>query len=268
MKRRAFVASTAALPVLLAGARSPTGRAAASSQNDKPKPEYYELRKYQMLPGSKQKILNDFLRDAAIPAWNRLQIGPVGVFNVLYGPTDPTLYVLLPHKTIDSFLTASRHLMADVEYQKAGAPFLGAPMSDPVFVRAESSLLVAFDEMPRLEAPRTAEGKQRIFELRIYESHSETAARKKIEMFNVGGEIPIFRRAGLQPVFFAETLTGPRLPNLVYLLTFEDLQARDRAWAAFLDDPAWKKLSADVTYKDTVSNITDIILRPAPYSQV
>lgn len=222
-----------------------------------------------MFTGPKQKLLNDFLREAAIPAWNRIGVGPVGVFTVTYGPSAPTLYVLLPHKNTESVLTASTRLAADTEYQKAGASFINAPLSDPAYHRMESSLMVAFEGMPKLEVPAAAAGnKPRIFELRIYESHSEKASKRKIEMFNAGGEIPIFRKTGLTPVFFGETIIGPRMPNLTYMLTFENMQARDKSWDAFRVDPDWKKLSADKYYADTVSNITDFILRPTAYSQI
>ncbi|HID23803.1 MAG TPA: NIPSNAP family protein, partial [Planctomycetaceae bacterium] len=110
--------------------------------------------------------------------------------------------------------------------------------------------------------------KPRIFELRTYESHSVKAGKKKVEMFNQGGEIAIFQKTGLQPVFFAETIIGPQMPNLTYMLAFDDMAARDAAWNRFIRDPDWEKLKADPQYKDTVSNITDVILRPAPYSQV
>jgi len=121
--------------------------------------------------------------------------------------------------------------------------------------------------MPRLEAP--AVNKPRIFELRTYESHSKKANKKKIEMFN-NGEIAIFRRTGLKPVFFGETLIGQRLPNLTYMLTFDDMAARDKNWAAFGADPEWKKLSSTPGYTDAeiVSNISNLFLRPAPYSQI
>jgi len=87
-------------------------------------------------------------------------------------------------------------------------------------------------------------------------------------MFNEGGEIAIFKKTGLQPVFFGETLIGPKLPNLTYMLVFDDMVTRDEKWDTFRRDPEWKKLSANPTYKDTVSNITDIILQPARYSQI
>jgi hypothetical protein len=58
------------------------------------------------------------------------------------------------------------------------------------------------------------------------------------------------------------------MPSLTYMLTFSDLAARDKAWAAFGQDLEWKTLSADPQYRDNVSAISDIILRPTPYSQM
>ena len=87
-------------------------------------------------------------------------------------------------------------------------------------------------------------------------------------MFNEGGEIALFRKTGLTPVFFGETVVGRNLPNLTYMLAFDDMADRDKRWKVFVADPGWKTLSADPAYKDTVSNITDIILRPTAYSQI
>jgi hypothetical protein len=123
--------------------------------------------------------------------------------------------------------------------------------------------------MPVVEAPTTAaENRPRIFELRVYESHSEPAAVRKVEMFNEGGEIAIFRKTGLTPVFFGETIIGPQMPNLTYMLTFADMVERARAWDTFIVDPDWIAIRDDPYYRDTVSNITDFILRPLPFSQV
>src|SRR5439155_19111493 len=163
--------------------------------------EYYELRLYHLRRGPMQKRFDDFYREAAIPAMNRAGIGPVGVFNVAFGPDSPTMYVLMPHKSMESFAPSLDRVRADADYQKAGTEFINASPSDPSYVRVESSLMAAFEGMPKLEAPPGAESKKpRIFELRTYESHSKRANKKKIEMFNKG-EIAIFRRTGLTPVF-------------------------------------------------------------------
>lgn len=255
MKRRDFLS--------VAGLAGVGSIASAMERSEKGEREYFELRRYHLLNRSKTRVLGDFLREVGIPAMNRVGIKTVGVFNAMYGPNDPTLYVLLVHKSLGSVVTTSERLMADREYSKSD--FVNAPLSEPAYVRIESSLMVAFKDMPKLEVP---EKKSRIFELRIYESHSTKAAKKKIEMFNEGGEIAIFKKTGLQPVFFGETLIGPKMPNLTYMLVFDDMEMRDKRWGIFGSDPDWKKLRANPAYKDTVSNITDIILRPTRYSQV
>ena len=269
MKRREFVKSSIAAP-LVVGSASLGGLAGGSQDGGGPKPEYYELRLYHLKRGPQVKRINDFFRDVALPAMKRNGLGPIGVFDVLVGPDSPTLYMLIPHKSLDSFATASARVNADAEYQKAGAGFINAPPTDPGYSRIESSLMVAFDGMPKLEVPAAAAGnKPRIFELRTYESHSKKANKKKIEMFH-RGEIGIFRRSGLQPVFFGETLIGTKLPNLTYMVSCESLAAREKNWAAFASDPEWKKLSGLPEYTDSeiVSDITNTLLRPTAYSQI
>jgi len=259
MKRREFL--TAASVAGMAGL-SPLAAAAEKKDGER---EYYEFRQYRLHVGTKKKVVGDFLRKVGIPAMNRIGIGPVGVFEAKYGPNSPTLYVMLVHKSLETVVNSSSLLMADDEYLKAGADFVNAPLSDPAFVRIESSLMVAFKGLPKLRVP---EKKTRIFELRTYESHSAKAGKKKIEMFNEGGEIGVFLKTGLEPVFFGETLIGPKIPNLTYMLVFEDLVDRDNKWKVFSSDPDWKKLRGNPDYKDTVSNITDIIIQPTQYSQI
>ncbi|NIA30769.1 MAG: NIPSNAP family containing protein [Actinobacteria bacterium] len=261
MKRRDFLLTTG-----VAGVASLAGTATAGKGE---KQQYLELRKINTLLGDKKKILNSFLRDVEIPALNRLGILSVGVFTVKFGANEPTLYMLLPHNSLESVATTNSRLLADSQFLQDGAEFLDTPISDPNYVRIETMLLKAFENMPKLKVPDVVKGKSsRIFEMRTYESHSRKAAKKKIEMFNKGGEIRIFREAGLHPVFFGEMLIGPRMPNLTYMLAFENMKERDKNWSAFSKHPDWQALKAKEEYKNTVSNITDIILRPASFSQI
>ena len=269
MKRRDFLASSLAASALAGpSGASTSGRSGIDS--DRPAPEYYELVLIHLRRGPQVKLVEDFFRDAAVPALNRAGIRPVGVFNTTVGPDSPTLYVLLPHPSLESLATTAARLAGDREYLKAGAPFSDVPATNPAYVRVENSLMVAFESIPRLEVPPAAAAHEpRIFELRIYESHSRKANKKKIEMFNQG-EIAIFRRTGLRPVFFGETLIGTRLPNLTYMLTFANLEERNKNWAMFIADPEWKKLSATPGYTDVeiVSNISNLFLMPTAFSQI
>ena len=260
MDRREFLAATAVAAV------SPSNKLDKLSQS--PSRQYIELRRYHLLPGTKARAFIAFVGDAAIPAMNRAGVGRVGAFTVVYGENAPSLLLVLTHQTLDSVVSLRDRLAADTVYARAGAAILDAPMSDPAFVRVESTLLRAFDSMPAVE-PSAGAGTTtpRIFELRTYESHSNRAALNKLKMFNAG-EVPIFRRAGLTPVFFGETIIGSNMPNLMYMLTFSDMSARDAAWSRFGQDPAWKTLSADPQYRDNVSAISDVILQPTAYSQL
>jgi len=220
--------------------------------------------------GPQSKRLDEFLERLAIPALNLHGVQPVGVFMGVLGDTNPVVYTLLRHASLESLVAVRAWLAADQEFQRAGAHFCDVPATDPSFMRVESWLLVAFDGMLEIELPPGAgTPTPRIFELRRYESHSEAALRRKIEMFN-SREIAIFRRTGLRPVFFGETFIGSRMPNLTYLLTFEDMAARERRWATFRADPEWKQLwsTPGLTDAEIVSNVTSVLLRPASYSQI
>ena len=258
MKRRSFI--QASLATVCSAAVAP-GRAA-----ERPGGTVYELRTYS-LKAAKQPVLEDYLSKAFLPALKRLHIGPVGVF-VEKGEADSVkVTTLIVFPSIDLTASLSAQLPADEEYLKAAKDYLAVPATDPVYSRIESSLLVPLEGMPKLEKPDTS--KPRILNLRIYESHNERAAKKKIEMFNKS-ELAIFRRTGLEPVFFGETVIGPAMPNLTYLLVFPDEAGRKAAWSRFGDDAEWKKLKAIPEYadKEIVSRITNKILTPTAFSEI
>jgi NIPSNAP len=268
MKRRKFLQTSVAAAGV--GTLATVLRAADAENSQSTGREFYELRIYHLRRGPMQKRFDDFYKNAAVPAMNRAGMGPIGVFGVMIGQESPNMHVLIPHKSPESFATGTDRLRADEEYRKAGAEFLDAPATDPSYVRVESSLMGAIEGVPKIEVPAgVAQNKPRIFELRTYESHSKKANKKKIEMFNIG-ELAIFRRAGLQPVFFGETLIGSRMPNLTYMLAFDDMAAHDKNWRTFVSDPDWKKLSSTPGYTDPeiVCNISNIFLRPTGYSQI
>ncbi len=256
MHRRSFMSSVpfaAATPFM-------------STHTDIRQRQYFEVITYHTNIGPRKSRVADFYRDVALPAYGRLGIGPIGVFSPLYGPNDPSLYILVPHQNVETALRGSTLLLDDEEFRRSGASFLNSSLDDPSYVRQERQFMHAFIDMPQVAVP--VKGPDRIFELRIYESHSVIAGQKKIDMFNEGGEIAIFHKTGLTPVFFGETIFGPRMPNLTYMLGFESMSERDAAWERFIVDAEWIALRDDPTYADTVSNITDFILRPLPFSQI
>ena len=122
--------------------------------------------------------------------------------------------------------------------------------------------------MRRLAAPAsTAEKKPWIFELRTYQSHSESKGLNKVQMFN-SGEVPLMQKVGLSPVFFSQMLVGSQMPCLVYMVSGENREEHQKHWKQFFDAPGWKRLSGDPQYKDNVSKVISLFLKRTSASQI
>jgi hypothetical protein len=275
MKRREFLKTSLTVSTLAGVSSTPLGVSAAEPSGAGR--EYYELRIYRIKSGTKCDLLDAYLEHAAIPAWNRLGIKPVGVFSQQQrnGEAKGTevrdenaVVVLIPYPSLESFALAGATMNADAEYQKAGADYLQTPKANAAFERIDSWLMLAFAGMPKIELPAySQEKKPRMFEIRTYESYSEVKALKKVEMFN-SGEIDTMREVGLGPVFYGQALIGPNLPHLTYMLSAEDQPAHQKHWGDFGKHPVWNKLKNDHQYDETVSKITNRFVVPKAYSQI
>jgi hypothetical protein len=199
MKRRSFVISS-----LLSGAAAtvlPAVSKATNSNNQSMDREFYELKVYLLKNELQQKLVEDYLKNAAIPALNRLNVKHIGVFTELQPAGQTKIYMLTPYNSLNHFNEINDKIGKDAEFLSKGAAYLNAPASEPAYERIESSLLKAFAHSPKMVVPQQ---KPRMFELRQYQSASEAAGKKKIEMFNDQGEIDIFKRLGFNPVFGAK----------------------------------------------------------------
>jgi hypothetical protein len=267
MKRRSFVKASV-LTGTLGGALTALGNTSANSYFKKNgNAQLYELRIYTLKDETQQKLVEQYYQNAAIPALNKLGSKNIGVFTEQKPEGQTKLYVIIPFDSMKDFMNVNDKLANDSTYQQAGSAYLNAPATAPAYQRIQSSLLKAFAGMPKIEVP---ENKPRIFELRRYESSGEAAGKKKIDMFDNAGEIAIFKRVGLTPVFFGETIIGEMRPNLTYLLTFDNMEEHDKNWKLFGSDPEWNRIKAVPGYEDAkiVSRITRTFLLPAAFSQI
>ena len=62
--------------------------------------------------------------------------------------------------------------------------------------------------------------------------------------------------------------SGDNLPNLTYMLVYNNEAEHKKAWKAFRSAPAWNTLKADEKYADTVSKITTRFLVATSYSGI
>src|SRR5436190_23178730 len=89
--------------------------------------QYYELRTYTTKSEDQQKRVNDYWQNAAVPAYNRIGIRPVGVFTELQDSATNRIYVLIPCDSLAAFAAIPSRLATDKVYQHAAADFLAAP---------------------------------------------------------------------------------------------------------------------------------------------
>jgi hypothetical protein len=198
----------------------------------------------------------------------------LGVYNIgVFKPVETDtaagrmVYVFIPYKTSEQYFSIITALENDKVYSEAGKEFLDAPYNDPPFTRYESVFMKAFSYMPEMKIPSyNTPRNERIYELRSYESATIEKARKKIHMFNEGGEMLIFEKIGANAVFYAQVLFGSLKPRLMYMTTYADMKSHDEHWAAFRAHPDWKTLSSKDEYKNTVTKANPYLLHPTDYS--
>ncbi|HEY6977432.1 MAG TPA: NIPSNAP family protein [Chitinophagaceae bacterium] len=231
--------------------------------------EYYQITVYHFKSAAQEKIIDSYLQNALLPALHKTNISKIGVFKALSNDTaaDKLLYVFVPVKSLDEISKINDKLNADAAYQTAGSEYMNAAYNASPYTRMETILLYAFPLAPAMNSPRLhAANKDRVYELRSYESATEKLHVNKVQMFNQGGEIDLFKRLSFNAIFYAQVIAGSRMPNLMYMTSFENMQEREAHWKAFDADPTWKKLSAMPEYQNNVSHIDIVFLHPADYS--
>ena len=231
-------------------------------------PQTLVLRRYQLRNSSDAMGagLTKFLEVSKKPALERAGAQGLGFFTSFIGPDTPYLLTLESYPSFAALEDGMNRLGADKKFQAELAAFNKAPGQR--FVRYSTQILKGFAGFPGVVAPPPATG-TRLFELRTYESDDASTLADKIRMFNEG-EIAIFQKTGLMPVFFGETVIGEKQPNLTYLLWYDSLAAREANWNKFVSSPEWTKLKSTPGWSDAeiVSNISNSLLRPMAFSPI
>lgn len=229
---------------------------------------YYQLKIYHLGSATQQARMDQYLEKAYLPALHRAGIRQVGVFKPLEtSKSDSLLYVLIPYSTFEQIEVTATRLALDQQYHQDGKDVIDAEYDNVPYLRVETILLSAFPQMPAPSAPQLKAPKsQRVYELRSYESPTEKYNKSKVDMFNVGNEVAIFKRLGFNAIFYAEVLAGSHMPNLMYMTTFNSKADRAAHWELFNEDPEWKKLLNKPEYQHNVSKADILFLHPATYS--
>ncbi len=244
-------------------------KVATTSVNNNSPGEFYQLKIYTFDSLSQQLQTDAFLKDAFVPAVKRAGITSVGVFKSRLTETDSVLktYLLLPFSDWNNVQNLEGNLQQDSLYLMDGNSYINTAHDQPTYQRIESILLRSFELFPKLK-PTTVEGvrSERIYELRSYESPTEAYYQRKLAMFNEGGEIALFDRLNFNAVFYGDVISGPAMPNLMYMTSFPNQVVRDSLWVEFVNSPEWIGMKDLPPYLNTVSKMDIAFLYPTDYS--
>jgi hypothetical protein len=107
----------------------------------------------------------------------------------------------------------------------------------------------------------------RLFELRTY--HAAPGKLDALQARFANHTLSLFAKHGLTVVGFwvARDANGQPGDDLVYILAFQDSEAREQAWEAFRADPDWVKARADSEADGPlVLSLESVFLDPTSYS--
>jgi NIPSNAP protein len=240
-------------------------QSAANGPNYFANRQYFEIKVYHASTTDQVNQIKTYLTQVLAPAMRRHGVKNVGVFEAIANDTatDKRVFLFAPYSSFEDVGKLPAKLNSDKAYQEAGKDFLGATYDKAPMARIESIILYAFEFMPQAAKPSlTGNLSDRVYELRSYESATQNLHVNKVQMFNQGGEITLFKRLGFNAVFYGSVVVGSKMPNLMYMTSFDNMQSRTDHWKSFVDDPEWKKLSSMAEYKNNVSHIDIYMLRP------
>lgn len=228
-------------------------------------PYYYQLKIYHLKTIDQEAKIDAYLKEAYLPALHRTGIKQIGVFKPIVADTSERLvYVLIPFKRWVDFIKLNEVLEKDQQYLVAGKDYLNAAYDSPPYTRIESVLLKAFSVMPAPALPKlTGPKSERVYELRSYEAATESLSLNKIGMFN-DHEAGIFSKLNFNALFYGQVISGSKMPNLMYMTTFNNKADRDQHWKDF--GAEYKKISGLPQYQHNVSKNITLFLFPTDYS--
>jgi hypothetical protein len=230
--------------------------------------QFYQITVYHFSTPQQEVMLDTYLQTALLPALHRNQIKNIGVFKPIANDTssDKIIYVIVPFKSFADMQTLQSTLAKDAIYTDAAKDYITANYQNPPYARMEKIILTAFETAPTMSLPKlSGDQKDHVYELRSYESPTESYHTNKVKMFN-SGEIDIFSKLNFNGVFYADVIAGSRMPNLMYLTSYDNMAERDAHWKAFTDDANAKKMFAMDEYKNNVSKADIILMHATSYS--
>ena len=231
--------------------------------------DYYLIQVYHCSNLSQIANIDTYLINTYLPYLHQNGIAKVGVFAPLENDTavDKRLFVWIPLKSIDALDALDQKIEKIDPMGNDPVIHLENADSSLPYNRIEKILTRAFKFQPNyVTKSNLTKSNNRVYEYRSYESATEDLHLRKVHMFNEGGEVPLFERLNFNAIFYSKVIAGSRMPNLIYMTSFNNMDDRNAHWKAFGQDPVWKKISAAPEYLKSVNRNETILMSARDYA--
>jgi NIPSNAP len=241
--------------------------AAGAERANARRTSFYVVESFYLKNGTQLPRIHDFLSKTAIPSVRKMHDGPIIALEALVAAHMPQVALITGFTSLEQLWNVHGQMISNKDLLAGYHAWEDGP--EPPFESQTNILLQAAEYSPEIVAKSEERKTPRVFELRVYHSPTASQLMALHERF-AGPEIKIFHRSGVHPLFYSSTVFGPAVPNLTYLIPFDSLANREKAWAAFGADPEWVKVRAESIAKhgQISSTIQISLYKATPYSPV
>ena len=234
-----------------------------------PARDYYLIQIYHCSTAKQIENIDLYLKKTFLPYLHQNGIEKVGVFAPLTNDTasDKRLYVWVPFKNIQKLEELDQKIEALDPMGSAAIIHLENADGSLPYTRIEKIISKAFKFQPQYVRKSTlTKSSSRVYEYRNYESPTEAMHLKKVHMFNEGGEVTLFESLNFNAIFYSKVIAGSRMPNLIYMTSFNSMEDRNAHWKSFGEAPLWKKISAAPEYLNSVNRNETVLMSARDYA--
>ena len=231
--------------------------------------EYYLIQIYHCSTNKQIQGIDAYLQNTYLPYLHKTGINKVGVFAPIANDTavDKKLYVWIPMHSLKVLDELDQDLEQLDPMGKNDIVDLENADSSLPYNRVERIVTKSFKYHTQFEKKSSlTKSPDRIYEYRSYESPTENAHLRKVHMFNEGGEITLFKRLNFNAIFYSKAIVGDRMPNLIYITSFNNMADRDEHWKAFGASPEWQSISNMPKYMKSVNRNETVLMTARMYA--
>jgi hypothetical protein len=174
--------------------------------------------------------LRSYIGDTLVPCMDQLHNTPRMCLEAIVAPHTPQTLLLTVYSSFNEMLEQRARIASDPRIRRAWAGIESAQVLDDV----RSHVLIVSEESVRFPAASASS----LFEVRTWHAPAWRGGQAT-EVSSV------LRRLGIDPIVAGATVAGEHLPRFTYVVPFESLAARQKAWDRLDSDAQWMEMQRE-----------------------